>query len=161
MCDHIPQPPKGGSSSKHKNHDYSESKSIGKCGCVLITSLSVLLASILIAFVMYNVNNYNRLEPQKYNDQIKDVPIHRWQYIRNFFQNDSLNLLRQFALNEEPMSTIVEENSVESAGEAVPAGHLDCRHPFMTLNINRTMCHFSNRLGNLTILFLIWSKLET
>jgi hypothetical protein len=149
MCDHIPEPQisSKNKSTKNKNHDL-ESKSIGKCGCVLITSISVLLASILIGFVIYNINNYNRLEPQKYNDQIKHVPSHPWQYVSNFFQNDSLNLLKELALNEEPLSTIVEENSVESAGEAVPAGHLDCRHPFMTLNINRTMCHFSNRLGN-------------
>jgi len=55
-------------------------------------------------------------------------------------------LFRNLALDGEKYSTIVEDNGVDTAGEAVEIGHPTCRHPFMTLNPQRTRCHFSNRL---------------
>ncbi len=90
--------------------------------------------------------------PIKYKNVIKNATAYKWFSSENFFKDDSLKLLRDLTLNGDSFSTIIEEYNVESAGEAVPAGHVDCRHPFMTLNINRTMCHFSNRLGFKSIL---------
>ncbi len=55
-------------------------------------------------------------------------------------------MFRNLALDGEKYSTIVEDNGVDTAGEAVEIGHPTCRHPFMTLNPQRTRCHFSNRL---------------
>ncbi len=60
--------------------------------------------------------------------------------------NETISLFRTLALNGEKFSTIVEDNGVDTAGEAVNIGHPTCRHPFMTLNPQRTKCHFSNRL---------------
>ena len=82
----------------------------------------------------------------KYNDFDSSLPSHNWFYERNFFDNETSNQFRDLAFGGDIFSTIVEDNGVESAGEAVPVGHPDCKHPFMTLNLNRTMCHFSNRL---------------
>lgn len=115
--------------------------------CLVIISFSVLIPAVLIGAFFYNINTLKRLEPIKYNDIIPDSPSYKWSFMENFLDNTTIDLFRNLALNGEPLSTILEEKSVESAGEAVDVGHVDCRHPFMTLNLNRTICHFSNRLG--------------
>ena len=143
------------SSQKSKNNETNEqkdnsenvSKGCSSFLCILILSISVLLTSIFIGYIFYNVNNLKKLEPVKYNDIVKDVSSNKWFYMKNFFENETIELFKEIILNEIPMSTVVEDNSVESAGEAVEIGHVDCRHPYMTLNLNRTLCHFSNRLG--------------
>lgn len=114
--------------------------------CIIIISFAVLLPSIVIGVFFYNLNNLQRLDPIKYNDVIPDAPSYKWSYLENFFENRTIDLFRTLALSGEPLTTIVEDKSIESAGEAVTVGHVDCKHPFMTLNLNRTMCHFSNRL---------------
>lgn len=98
---------------------------------------------------MYNVDHIQRLEPVRYADVLADdVPAHKWAYVDQFFTAESLEAFRRLALSgATSFTTTNDHGQVESAGEAVPVGHPDCRHPFMTLNLNRTLCHFSNRLG--------------
>jgi hypothetical protein len=70
--------------------------------------------------------------------------------MENFFNKETIEMFKNMILNQgEILSTIVEDKNVESAGEAVDVGHVDCRHPYMTLNLNRSKCHFSNRLGKM------------
>lgn len=126
--------------------DSDEGRTCSSFRCILIISLSLLIPSIFAGYVLYSINNMKKLEPIKYNEIITDAPSLKWFTIDNFFESNTLDTIKQLALNIDPFTTIVEDHSVESAGEAVPAGHVDCRHPFMTLNLNRTICHFSNRL---------------
>lgn len=124
------------------------SKSRSSLKCLIIISSSVLLPALIIGAFMYNVDHIQRLEPVKYADVIAGAPAHKWSYFDEFFSAESKELLRRLALSGATSFTTINDNGeVGSAGEAVPAGHVDCRHPFMTLNLNRTMCHFSNRLG--------------
>ena len=124
------------------------SKSRSSLKCLIIISSSVLLPALIIGAFMYNVDHIQRLEPVKYADVIKGAPAHKWSYFDEFFSTESKELMRRLALSGATSFTTINDNGeVGSAGEAVPAGHVDCRHPFMTLNLNRTMCHFSNRLG--------------
>lgn len=123
------------------------SKSRTSIKCLIILSFSILLPAIIIGAFIHNVSNLQRLDPIKYNDVVPAVPAYKWFYMENFLTKESTSLFRDLALNGEHLSTIVDDKNVESAGEAVEVGHIDCRHPFMTLNLNRTMCHFSNRLG--------------
>ena len=116
---------------------------------VFILAAVVLFVSSLIGYGIYQSDSFKSLlkhEPIKYNDNLNDVPSYKWSYETNFFHNETSNLFRRLALNGESLSTIVEDNGVDSAGEAVPIGHVNCKHPYMTLNPQRTMCHFSNRL---------------
>lgn len=130
--------------------ENTASKSRSSLKCLIIISSSVLLPALIIGAFMYNVDHIQRLEPVKYADVISGAPAHKWSYFDEFFSAESKELLRRLALSGATSFTTINDNGeVGSAGEAVPAGHVDCRHPFMTLNLNRTMCHFSNRLGML------------
>lgn len=107
----------------------------------------VLLFAILAGYAIVESSAFQRnSEPVRYNDQLANFKSYKWAFKSNFFANETVNLFRNLALNGEKLSTIVEDNGVESAGEAVQIGHVNCKHPFMTLNPQRTMCHFSNRL---------------
>lgn len=123
-------------------------KSRSSIKCLIIISSSVLLPAIIIGAFMYNVDHIQRLEPIKYADVLIDEPAHKWIYSDEFFSRESLDVFRKLVSSgPTTFTTTNDPGGVESAGEAVPVGHVDCRHPFMTLNLNRTMCHFSNRLG--------------
>ena len=122
--------------------------------CVLILALSIILPTLFTAYITYNVNNLQKLEPVKYNDVIFDAPSYKWFKLENFFQESTVERFKEIFFSGDSLSTVIEDsdyNNVESAGEAVEVGDVDCRHPFMTLNLNRTMCHFSNRLGKINI----------
>lgn len=134
------------SEPKKKDSQKKNSNRRSTVKCMVIVSFAILLPSIIIGVFFYNINNLQRLEPIKYNDVISGVSAYKWHYFENFFDNKTIDLFRELALNGEALTTIVDDKSVESAGEAVTVGHVDCRHPFMTLNLNRTICHFSNRL---------------
>lgn len=133
-------------------------KSRSSIKCLIIISSSVLLPAIIIGAFMYNVDHIQRLEPIKYADVLVDEPAHKWIYSDEFLSRESLHVFRKLVSSgPTTFTTTNDPGGVESAGEAVPVGHVDCRHPFMTLNLNRTMCHFSNRLGskNSFVIFLI------
>lgn len=115
---------------------------------IILTSIVTLFVSILIGIFIYEITSFRRIEKQvKYMTVLDNVNSYQWFYVKDFLQRETSKLFRDLATNGEALTTVVEENkSLESAGEAVPIGHLDCKHPYMTLNTNRTMCHFSNRL---------------
>ena len=115
--------------------------------CLIITSFSIILPAILIVYVLNNINNLQRLEPVKYNDVLLNADAYKWYNMENFFKTETINMFKNLVLNGEYLTTIVDDKAVESAGEAVEVGHPNCKHPFMTLNLNRSICHFSNRLG--------------
>lgn len=130
--------------------DDMTEKHKGKTNCsiyVLIGAGFVLFLSVFMGYIMVESGGFQRSnEPVRYNDQNLDLPSYKWAYKTGFFANETVSLFRNLALNGEKLSTIVEDNGVYSAGEAQKIGHINCKHPFMTLNTERTMCHFSNRL---------------
>lgn len=130
---------------KHKNKIPN---SISNCSIyIIITTVLVLVLSVLTGYIIIESGAFQRnSESVRYNDQNLDLPSYKWDYKTNFFANETVTLFRNLALNGEKLSTIVEDNGVDTAGEAQQLGHVDCKHPFMTLNPQRTMCHFSNRL---------------
>ncbi len=109
----------------------------------------IILPAVIVGYVIQNINNLQRLEPVLYNDVIPDARAYKWFYMENFFKPETLDIFTSIVLNGEELTTVIEDTNVDSAGEAVDVGHVNCRHPFMTLNLNRTKCHFSNRLGKL------------
>ena len=120
--------------------------------CLIIVSFAILLPAVFLGYIANNINNLQRLEPIKYNNVIGDANSYKWFYEESFFKNETQEIFKKILLdNEEVLSTIIDDRNVESAGEAVDIGHVDCRHPYMTLNLNRTKCHFSNRLGNINM----------
>lgn len=111
------------------------------------TATLVLLISAFLGYLIVYSSSFQRSsDPVKYNDQVAGWRSYKWAYEGSFFNKESVSLFRNLALNGEKLSTIVEDNGVEGAGENVRIGHPNCKHPFMTLNPQRTMCHFSNRL---------------
>ena len=117
----------------------------------LFASKYVIIAAVLVVLFGISLNlgfsKFTRkVDFVKYNDVLPDALSYKWFHLDKFFRNETIQLFQDYAFNEEPFSTIVEEKSVDSAGEAVPIGHPHCKHPYMTLNVNRTLCHFSSRL---------------
>jgi hypothetical protein len=154
----------------------TSSRSWSSCKCIFILLFSIVLPILFTGYISFNINNLQKLDPIKYYDIIPNAPSYKWFRKVNFFSDNTVKLFTEMFLSGETFSTVIEENNsqnVESAGEAVEIGHvcslflqhrrfnndkvkillkylkLDCKHPFMTLNLNRTMCHFSNRLGKL------------
>lgn len=114
---------------------------------IYLIAAFVCLTGIVTGYILVSSGGFKRNnEPMKYNDQLLDVPSFKWHYEANFFSQETTSIFRKLALNGDKLSTIVEDNGVYTAGEAVKIGHENCKHPFMTLNPERTMCHFSNRL---------------
>jgi hypothetical protein len=66
-------------------------------------------------------------------------------YEKNFFQIEALEHLKEI-FRTIKFSIIADDTGIEGAGETKPAGHPDCKHPFMTYNANRTLCSFPHRL---------------
>lgn len=115
---------------------------------IIFSSIITLFLSIFIGTLIYEITSFRRIEKQvKYMTVLENVNSYKWYYVKDFLSKETTDLFRSLAMNGEPLTTVVEDTkNLESAGEAVPIGHLDCNHPYMTLNTNRTMCHFSNRL---------------
>jgi hypothetical protein len=127
----------------------NKKKSIISCQTlIVVSSIATVLVSTILALFINELTTFKRIEKQfKYMTVIENLNAYKWLYVKDFLSNETSNLFRNLAMNGEPLSTVLEEDkNVESAGEAVPVGHIHCNHPYMTLNTNRTMCHFSNRL---------------
>lgn len=75
----------------------------------------------------------------------KNIEKFSWIYENDFFTSEVLSKLDQ-VMRTINISIIADDTGIEGAGEVVPVGHQDCKHPFMTLNANRTFCSFPHRL---------------
>jgi hypothetical protein len=140
---------KNGANGTKKNSSSNKKKSIISCQTlIVISSIATVLVSTILGMFIYELTTFKRIEKQfKYMTVIENLKAYKWLYVKDFLSNETSNLFRNLAMNGEPLSTVLEDDkNVESAGEAVPVGHIHCNHPYMTLNTNRTMCHFSNRL---------------
>jgi hypothetical protein len=115
-------------------------------GCMFVAKIGLLISLILTVLLSIYLARTEEVELTRYNDTLPNRPHHKIFYKKDFFSEKSFQFFNDLATDGRSFSTIVDENNVESAGEAVPVGHPNCRHPFMTLNVNRTLCHFPNRL---------------
>lgn len=139
-----------GSSPNDRIPPYSSTRR-NSVKCAIIVSFSILLPAVFIGYIAQNITNLKRLEPVMYNDVHREIPAHKWFLMDQFFKKETLNTFKSMIFESDDsavFSTILDEKHVDSAGEAVDVGHPDCKHPYMTLNLNRSKCHFSNRLGN-------------
>lgn len=52
---------------------------------IVMLSCSILLPAIIVAYILNNINNLQRLEPVRYNDVISDANAYKWFLMDNFF----------------------------------------------------------------------------
>ena len=119
--------------SKKRNGQIQEqnintsSWSFSSIKCVFILFFSIILPIIFTAYISFNINNLQKLDPVKYFDVIVDAPSYKWFKMDNFFSKSSVKIFTEMFLNGEPLSTVIDDNNsrnVESAGEAVEIGHV-------------------------------------
>ena len=118
-------------------------------------SLFTISIAILIAYIQISLFHESNKHELKSVFRETSIPLpkdsHTWFVNKNFFNETFLQELEKLAKTSE-FSTLNGEQTglfsdiVDSAGEAVPVGHSDCDHPFMSINSNRTLCHIPQRI---------------
>lgn len=110
--------------------------------------------SILIGYLQISL--FNEATKKGSKELFKEVNVdstdesHTWFIINDIFNEKFLKDLNEL-VKTSTLSTINGESTLlnglmESAGEAVPVGHSDCDHPFMSVNHNRSLCHIAQRI---------------
>jgi hypothetical protein len=124
---------------KTENNNKPKS-SFSSCFLVLI----VIAISFLLPILKPDLKDVLNEKISSYIESSSKKSFHSI-YENDFFTEEVLTNLKQI-FRTLKISIIADDSGVEGAGEAVPAGHQDCKHPFMTYNANRTLCLFPHRL---------------
>jgi hypothetical protein len=104
---------------------------------------TTLSALIIIAAIILSANR----KVKKYNFNDFDPNLVQFPAISedNFFEKNALEKLDNI-IKSNNISIIYDDPGIEDAGEGVPIGHPDCKHPYMIAKGNKTYCAFPNRI---------------
>ena len=121
--------------------------------------LFTLLISIIIGYIQISLFDESSTKSAKSIFRDTSIPLpedsHTWFISKNFFNETVLKELEKLAKSsvystikggDSSAASTLPADMADSAGEAVEVGHNDCDHPFMSVNLNRTMCHIPQRI---------------
>jgi hypothetical protein len=116
----------------------------------LFLFLFTLTIAIFIGYIQIGLFNESNKKGSKDIFREINIPLdedsHKWYISENFFNKNFLKELEDLTKNTTFSTINILTDAIDSAGEAVPIGHSDCDHPFMSINANRSLCHIPQRI---------------